>query len=113
MKWSIEYYTSKNGKSEVKDFIDGLTIEAKARVFKTFELLEAFGLGIGMPHVKSIVNIKGLWELRVRSNKNIYRFLFTIKEGRVIILLHGFQKKSRKMLSKELGKAVKRLKEIS
>ncbi|PIZ00299.1 hypothetical protein COY62_03325 [bacterium (Candidatus Howlettbacteria) CG_4_10_14_0_8_um_filter_40_9] len=43
----------------------------------------------------------------------MYRFLFTIKTGRIIILLHGFQRKSQKTPHKELEKAIKRLKEIS
>ncbi|PIZ00291.1 hypothetical protein COY62_03320 [bacterium (Candidatus Howlettbacteria) CG_4_10_14_0_8_um_filter_40_9] len=51
------------GRAEVKDFIEGLSVDAKARIYKTFELLEDFGLSIGLPHVKSMVGIKGLWEL--------------------------------------------------
>ncbi len=112
MDWKIEYYTNINGTSPIKKFIDNLPIEVKARTFKTFELLETYGTQIGYPHVKSVSGIKKLWELRIKAKGNIFRFFFTVKRGRIILLLHVFQKKSDNIPKKELKITINRMKEI-
>ena len=108
--WEIEYYTKQSGRSPIEEFIDGLPINAKARVFKTFELVEEFGLDIGEPHVKYIK--QGLWELRIRTQEGALRFLFTIKRRRAIILLHGFYKKTNKIRMRDLRSAEIRMNEL-
>lgn len=110
MKWVIEYYTKPNGESPIMEFIDNLPLSTKARTFKTFDLLENYGLQIGEPHIKYLSN--KLWELRIKASEGIYRFLFTIKKNRVIILLHAIHKKSRKIPKKELEIALRRMKQL-
>lgn len=111
MKWNIEYYTNPDGKSPIKDFIDSLPLKAKARTVKTLDLLESYGIQMGEPHVKNVA--RKLWELRVKAKEGIFRFFFIVKKNRIIILLHGFQKKSEKTLKRELDIAIKRMKEIA
>ena len=53
---------------------------------------------------------KGLYELRISYNGNIYRIFFIFDEGQVVILFNGFQKKSQKTPFSEIEKA-QRLKE--
>lgn len=110
MRWTIEYYINPDGKSPIKDFIDGLPFKAKARMVKTLDLLEEYGIQMGEPHVKNVA--RKLWELRVKAKKGIFRFFFTVEKNRVIILLHGFQKKSEKIPKRELDIAIKRMREI-
>ena len=110
MKWHIEYYTNPDGKSPIKDFIDSLPLKAKARTVKSLDLLESYGIQMGEPHVKNVG--RKLWELRVKAEEGIFRFFFTVKKNRIIILLHGFQKKSERIPKRELGIAIRRMKEI-
>lgn len=110
MKWEIEYYTKEDGTSLIKDFIDGLPLKAKARTVKTLDLLESYGIQMGEPHIKYVA--KKLWELRIKAREGIFRFFFTTKRGRTIILLHGFQKKTEKIPKRELDVALRRMKEI-
>lgn len=110
MNWEIEYYTKEDGSSPIKDFIDSLPLKAKARAFKTLELLESYGIQMGEPHVKHVG--KKLWELRVKAQEGIFRFFFTVRQNRIIILLHGFQKKTEKTPKRELDVALKRMKEL-
>jgi len=49
----------------------------------------------------------GLYEIRVEFQGNIYRIFCCFDEGQVVVLFNGFQKKSQKTPSGELGKAVK------
>lgn len=110
MKWEIEYYTNASGESPIKDFIDGLPLKAKARTVKTLDLLELYGIQMGEPHVKHVS--RKLWELRIKAQEGLYRVFFTTKKNRIIILLHGFKKKTEKTPKKELDVALKRMKEM-
>lgn len=44
MEWSLEYYTSDSGKSTVKEFIDSLSPESKAKYIFIADLLTEYGL---------------------------------------------------------------------
>ncbi|MEK7447392.1 MAG: type II toxin-antitoxin system RelE/ParE family toxin [Patescibacteria group bacterium] len=111
MKLNIEYYKKGSGVSPIQDFVEKLPYAAKAKTIKTFLLLEDYGLAIGMPHVKSVVGIKGAWELRIKANTNIYRYFFVIA-GNKVIILHSFCKKSQEIPKKELKIFKNRLKEM-
>jgi phage-related protein len=50
-----------------------------------------------------------IWEIREESNTNIYRVLYFFFNGRRIVLLHGFTKKTQKLPRRELEIALKRL----
>ena len=52
--WSIEYYQSEAGKSPVSEFIDSLEVSAKAKVTRTLDLLEEFGIELGMPYARHL-----------------------------------------------------------
>jgi len=49
----------------------------------------------------------GIYEIRIQSGSNIYRVFSFFDEGKLIILLHGFTKKTQKLPRKEIDKAVK------
>lgn len=111
MNLEIEYYQKDNGKNPVEDYINRLPRATQAKVIRTILLLKEYGTYAGMPYVKSLAGIKNCWELRVSSDKNIYRFGFTICRGRAI-LVHAFNKKSNKTAQKDLKIIRQRVKEI-
>ena len=47
----------------------------------------------------------GIYEIRIKSGSNIYRVFSFFDDGKLVILLHGFTKKSQKLLKKEIDKA--------
>lgn len=57
--------------------------------------------------MKPIKSVKGLYEIRVEVESNIYRIFCCFDEGRLIILFNGFQKKSQKTPPVEIDKAKK------
>ncbi|NES23496.1 MAG: type II toxin-antitoxin system RelE/ParE family toxin, partial [Symploca sp. SIO3E6] len=70
-----------------------------------------FGWPIGMPLCRSLTSRKGLWEVRsTLTSGKIARVLFCT-QGRKMVLLHGFIKKSQKTPDSELDLAMKRKKE--
>jgi len=62
-----------------------------------------------MPVVEKLYN--GVWEVRTNLKDKISRILFTMYEGKMIIL-HGFIKKTRKTPIDDLNLAIKRMKEL-
>jgi phage-related protein len=55
--------------------------------------------------LKSIDGIKGLFEIRVEFESNIYRIFCCFDKGNLVVLFNGFQKKSQKTPPSELKKA--------
>ena len=48
----------------------------------------------------------GIYEIRIKSGSDIYRIFSFFDEGKLVILLHGFTKKSQKLPRKEIKKAI-------
>ena len=104
--WSIEYYQSEAGKSPVSEFIDSMETSAKARVARNLDLLEEFGIELGMPYAKHLG--KQLWELRIRQARNRYRIIYFLASGQTFVLLHGLTKKTGPVPRSDLETAERR-----
>lgn len=98
--WEIEYYETRRRKRPVQEFIDNLDIRSKAKIARTIDLLEQFGIDLGMPYAKHVE--EELWELRTRVGTNQYRIIHFLFTGKVFILLHGFAKKSGRIPERDL-----------
>ncbi|MDP2226940.1 MAG: type II toxin-antitoxin system RelE/ParE family toxin [Moraxellaceae bacterium] len=68
------------------------------------------GWPLGMPLVRKME--KSLWEIRIHLDKRIARLLFTT-QGTVLVLLHGFIKKSTHTPLDDLQLARQRLKQLN
>ena len=47
----------------------------------------------------------GIYEIKVEMESNIYRIFCCMDEGAVVVLFHGFQKKTQKTPQKEIKRA--------
>ena len=54
---------------------------------------------------KNIEGVKGLYEIRIEFEGNIYRIFCCFDAGKLVVLFNGFQKKTPKAPSKEIKKA--------
>jgi phage-related protein len=90
--WNIEYYQSESGKVPVAEFIDSLDARSRAKIARTLDLLEEFGIDLGMPYARHLE--KQLWELRIRHARNRYRIIYFLATGETFVLLHGITKKT-------------------
>ncbi len=61
--------------------------------------------------LKNIPAIKGLYEVRVEYQSNIYRIFCCFDDGKLVVLLNGFTKKTQKTPKGELEKAEKLMNE--
>ena len=55
----------------------------------------------------SIDGVKGLFEIRVEYENNIYRIFCCFDKGNLVVLFNGFQKKTQKTPKNEIEKAEK------
>ncbi|MBI2641070.1 type II toxin-antitoxin system RelE/ParE family toxin [Candidatus Roizmanbacteria bacterium] len=111
IKWHIEYYESSVGSKPVEEFINSLEEKARSKVTRTLELLEEFGIKVGLPHAKKLIEIP-LWELRILGSDSL-RIFYITKEKQSFLLLHAFKKKKQKTDKKEIKVALERLKEYN
>lgn len=65
-----------------------------------------YGWPLGMPLIRKLE--PGLWEVRSHLAQGVARVIFTVGDG-VMVLLHGFVKKSRKISPEDLRTARQRL----
>ena len=104
--FQIIFYTDKNGKSEVFEYITALrnkgSKDSKIKLNKItayIEELSKIGLSIGEPYIKHLDN--DIWELRPLRD----RILFAYWNNNKFILLSQFIKRTQKTPIREIEKA--------
>lgn len=107
--WKIIYYISANGEIPVKNFLDNYP-KAKLKALRILSHIEEFGLSYSIPHIKKLAGTP-LWEIRILGRDSV-RILYVTKQGKQIILLHAFIKKTNKTPRKEINICLVRLSEI-
>jgi len=109
-RWDILLYTTPQGSSPVKEFIDGLGVKAQAKIRNTIALLREFGIALGPPHAKKVTGTS-LWELRILGEDSV-RIFYIAQTRKTFLLLHGFKKYQNKIPAREIKIATKRLSEL-
>ena len=105
MKLTVRFYRSKTGAEPVRRWLKSLSVEQKKAIGEDIKTVQ-FGWPLGMPLVEKLS--PHLWEVRTKFSQGIARVLFTV-DGDLMILLHGFIKKSQKIPKQELNTAKTRL----
>src|SRR3972149_3616007 len=111
MEWVIEYYVTDNEKYPVKDFVDSLSPDGKAKYIFISDLLEQYGIAVREPYLKAIKGKRKLFEMRIKDKSNIHRIIYFVYTGKTLILLHGFTKKTQRTPAKEIRIAETRMKD--
>ena len=102
--FSIEFYETSAGRSEVFEMIEKLEIRARtsksdrvrfAKIVEYMRLLEKYGTLVGFPVVKLIG--EDIWELRPQSD----RFFFFNAEAQKYVIVHHYKKHGNKMPQNE------------
>lgn len=91
-----------------EDFLEKQPEKVQDKIFKIIEAIETLER-IPKNYLKHLNN--GLYETRIQLGSNIWRVFCFFDEGRLVILLNGFQKKSQKTPSKEIKKALELMNE--
>ncbi|MFG0466587.1 type II toxin-antitoxin system RelE/ParE family toxin [Pseudomonas putida] len=100
----VSFYRTEAGNEPVREWLADLPRDQKRMIGTEIKTVQ-IGWPIGMPVVRKLE--KGLWEVRVNLVDTIARVLFTV-DGSVMVLLHGFIKKSQKTPASDLETARQR-----
>ncbi|MBK5215045.1 MAG: type II toxin-antitoxin system RelE/ParE family toxin [Flavobacteriaceae bacterium] len=92
------------------NFFETLTEKAKDKIDEVLFMMTILER-VPTKFFKSIAGVKGLFEIRVEYESNIYRIFCCLDKGNLVVLFNGFQKKSQKTPTKELNKAKKIMEE--
>lgn len=87
-----------------EDFLISIPEKAQNKVFKVIEAIETLER-IPSTYLKYIKGSDGLFEARIQLGNNIWRVFCFFDDGKLVILLNGFTKKSQKTPEKEIKKA--------
>ncbi len=104
-KLEVIFFCTEQGSEPVREWLRELPKEDKQEIGNDIKTVQ-LGWPIGMPLVGSLGH--GLWEVRIKLPKGrIARIIFFL-DGNIMILAHGFIKKSQKISKSELDLAIKR-----
>jgi phage-related protein len=92
----------------VREWLKSLPQDYRKAIGEDIKTVQ-FGWPVGMPVVRKLD--PGLWEVRSHVRDGIARIIFTVC-GDMMVLLHGFIKKSQKVPPDDLETAKKRKKNL-
>jgi len=105
LRLQVIFYKTDSGNEPVREWLKSLSREDRRIIGEDIKTVQ-FGWPLGMPLVRKLE--AGLWETRSKLDNRIARVLFTVDDA-VMVLLHGFIKKSEKTPTNDLNLARKRL----
>lgn len=100
----IRFYRTAGGRCPVEELFSRLDDRTLSKVLAVLKLIETQPM-VPVQYLKKLSG-HDLWECRVGAGGRIYRFLGFWDEGALIILTHGFEKKSQKTPLQEIRKAL-------
>jgi phage-related protein len=103
-KLDVVFFRTDAGSEPVREWLLSLTKDERKAIGDDV-LKVQFCWPIGKPLVGNLGD--GLWEVRSGLGDRIARVIFCV-EGRIMVLLHGFVKKTQKAPRHELDLAIKR-----
>ena len=107
---TIQFYRLPNGQSPIEKFLDSLTGKQAQKVLWVLRLLEDLEI-VPRHYFKKLVGTQDLWEVRIQYGGDIFRLLGFFEHGKLLILTHGFTKKTQKTPQQDIELATRRMKE--
>jgi len=105
MDRKIIYYENENGRRFVKEFIDSLAPKVQEKVHWSLKLLRETPV-LKRPYFARLQNSDGILEVIIDSGSNTFRILFFLDGGNIVILTHGFMKKTEKTPKRKIIKKI-------
>jgi phage-related protein len=101
----VVFYKTEAGNEPVREWLKSLPRDDRRAIGEDIKTAQ-YGWPLGMPLIRKME--RGLWEVRSHISTGIARVFFTVADG-LMVLLHGFVKKSQKTPQNELDTAHRRL----
>lgn len=104
----VRFFATDSGNEPVREWLKTLPANERRTIGEDIKTVQ-FGWPLGMPLVRKLA--KELWEVRIHLQDRIARVLFTVVDH-MMVLLHGFIKKSQATPANELEVAMRRLHQL-
>jgi len=104
MKREIVLYTTQDGKCPVKEFLDSFPKKIFQKISWVLQLISEIDR-IPSTYFKKLKETDNIWECRIKFGSDIYRLFCFFHNGSIIVLTHGFMKKSQKIPKSEISRA--------
>jgi phage-related protein len=106
MTWTVEVLDAR-----VRDELEALPAEMRARFRRIVELIQ--GHGLERMHEPYVKHLEGpLWEMRMKGKDGISRAIYVTVRGRRVVVVRVFIKKAQKTPRREIDLALERAKEV-
>lgn len=93
-------------KNYFEDFLSSQPQKVQDKIFKIIESIETLEK-VPANYLKHLVGTNGLYEARIQLASNIWRVFCFFDNGKLVVLLNGFQKKTQKTPKNEIEKALR------
>ena len=101
---TVIFYKTTDGKCPIQEFFDSLPGKTVQKITWVLSLLEELDV-LPSSYFKKLVNTDGIWECRITPGTDAYRVPCFFADNSVVVLTHGFAKKSQKTPRAEIEKA--------
>jgi phage-related protein len=92
-------------KNYFEDFLLAQPVKVQDKIYKVLEAIETLER-IPANYLKFIEGTKGLYEARIQLGSDIWRVFCFFDQGKLVVLLNGFVKKTQKTPMREIEKAL-------
>lgn len=87
------------------EFLKRQPVKVQNKIFKIIEAIERLQR-VPSNYLKMLVGTNGLYEARIQLGSDIWRVFCFFDNGKLVILLNGFTKKTQKIPRNEIEKAL-------
>ena len=87
------------------EFLKKQPVKVQNKIFKIIEAIETLEK-VPSNYLKMLVGTNGLYEARIQLGSDIWRVFCFFDNGKLVILLNGFTKKTKKTPKNEIEKAL-------
>ena len=97
-------------KNYFEDFLMEQPRKVQDKIYKIIEAIETLER-VPSNYLKSMEGTSGLYQARIQLASNIWRVFCFFDNGKLVILLNGFQKKTQKTPKNQIEKALRLMNE--
>ena len=101
----INFFETENGSKPVENFLNSLTSKAAQKMTWVMNLIEERQGNVPKKYLEKLKHTDGIWEVKTKFNNNEYRALGFIDQENILLLVHGFKKKSQKVSKRNIDTA--------
>lgn len=104
MSRTVTFYKTVDGKCPIQDFLDSLPGRVAQKVTWVLSLLGDLDV-VPSSYFKKLIGTEEVWECRIQFGSNACRKFCFFVDNSVVVLTHGFIKKSQKIPKSQIEKA--------